>query len=108
MATWAYIYEHPGADPIADRFELARGGQRSLMVPVPDAASAPDVARRLVDHDGVELIEMCGGFTLADAAAVVEAVGERVGVGHVAFAVQSIPATASYAEHAAADAKVEA
>jgi hypothetical protein len=46
MTTWAYIYEHPGTDPVADRTVVDRDGQRSLMVPVPEAAAAVDVARR--------------------------------------------------------------
>lgn len=99
---WAYIYEHPGADPWGDRFELVRGGQRSIMVPVPDAALAPLVAQRLVAEDGATLVELCGGFPLTAAARVVEAVGPRVAVGHVTFAVESIPAAAGYGEQAAA------
>jgi len=96
MSTWAYIYEHPGADPHADRSVLDRDGQRSLMVPVPDPGQAPAVAARLIDDDGVELIELCGGFPLVDAARVVEAVGDRVPVGHVTFAVEAIRSAAAY------------
>ena len=98
--TWAYIYEHPGADPVADRNELDRGGQRTLLVPVPDAAAAPAVARQLV-AEGVQLVELCGGFTAVAAARVVEAVGGRVPVGQVMFAVDSVPGAAAYgAAHA--------
>ena len=95
MTTWAYIYEHPGADPQTDRSVLDRDGQRSLMVPVPDALGAPAVATQLVD-EGVELIELCGGFPLVAAARVVEAVGHRVPVGHVTFAVEAIQSAAAY------------
>lgn len=94
---WAYIYEHPGADPATDRFELDKNGERSVMVPVPEPGVAPDVAKRLVEVDGVELIELCGGFTLPEAARVVEVIGGRVPVGHVTFAVDSVPAAAAYA-----------
>lgn len=99
---WAYIYEHPGADAWSDRFTLDRGPQRSIMVPVPDAATAPLVAQRLVAEDGVGLIELCGGFPLTAAARVVEAVGHQVPVGHVTFAVEAIAAAAAYSERAAA------
>ncbi|WP_298321662.1 DUF6506 family protein [Haloactinopolyspora sp.] len=95
MPTWAYIYEHPGADPVADRFVLDRDGQVTMLVPVPSAAAAPDAAKSLVD-DGVGLIELCGGFALADAARVAEAVGDRVPVGHVTFAVDAVPGAAAY------------
>ena len=93
--TWAYVYEHPGADPRADRFTLDRDGQRTLLVPVSDAAQAPAVAVDLV-AEGVQLIELCGGFPLAAAARVAEAVDGRVPVGHVTFAVDSAPGVAAY------------
>jgi hypothetical protein len=96
MSTWAYIYEHPGTDPVTDRVTLDRHGHRTLLVPVPTATSAPDVADRLVTEDGVTLIELCGGFSLADAAAVATAVGDRAALGHVTFAVDAVPRTASY------------
>jgi hypothetical protein len=102
VSVWAYIYEHPGADPWDDRFVLDRGAQRSLMVPVPDASIAPLVAQRLVAEDGVGLIELCGGFPLTAAARVVEAVGHQVPVGHVTFAVEAIAAAAAYGEQASA------
>jgi len=98
ISTWAYIYEHPGADPWTDRFVLDRGPQRSIMVPVPDARLAPIVAQRLVAEQGVDLIELCGGFPLTEAARVVDAVGDQVPVGHVTFAVEAIQAAAAYNE----------
>lgn len=99
VSTWAYIYEHPGADPWVDRSVLDRGPQRSIMVPVPEASVAPLVAQRLVAEDGVTLIELCGGFPLSDAARVVDAVGTQVPVGHVTFAVEAIQAAAAYNAH---------
>jgi hypothetical protein len=96
MTSWAYIYGQPGADPVADRFVLDRGGQRTILVPVPEEGSAAKVAVQLVEADGVELIELCGGFTLADAAKVAEAVAGRVPVGHVSFASESITGAAAY------------
>lgn len=96
VSIWAYIYEHPGADPWTDRSVLDRDGQRSIMVPVPDAGIAPLVAQRLVAGDGVTLIELCGGFPLTAAARVVDAVGSAVPVGHVTFAVEAIQAAAAY------------
>jgi hypothetical protein len=94
-ATWAYIYEQPEADPLADRYVIDRGGQRTILVPVPDAAQAPSVALELI-AEGVQLIELCGGFTLTAAARVVEAVAGRVPVGHVTFAVDSTTGAAAY------------
>ena len=103
MSTWAYIYEHPGADPRADRTALDRAGQRSIMVPVADASDAPEVARRLVEEDGVALIELCGGFSLGAAARVADAVGHLVPVGHVTFAVDAVGPAAAYSASFAAE-----
>lgn len=92
---WAYIFEQPGADPATDRFEIDREGQSTTLVAVPDADTAARVATRLVD-EGVQLIELCGGFALADAARVIAAVDGRVPVGHVTFAVDSVTGAAAY------------
>lgn len=96
MPTWAYIYEHPGTHPGEDRTVLDRAGQRTLLVPVPAAADAPAVAQRLVDQDGATLIELCGGFSLAAAASVAAAVGDRAAVGHVTYSADAVPQTAAY------------
>ncbi|WP_448608713.1 DUF6506 family protein [Geodermatophilus sp. URMC 60] len=93
--TWAYVYEHPGADPVSDRFVIDRHGQRTLLVPVAAADDAPAVALDLV-AEGVQLIELCGGFTLVAAARVTEAVGGRVPVGHVTFTVDATAGAAAY------------
>lgn len=96
MPTWAYIYEHPATHPDDDRTVLDRGGQRTLLVPVRAPADAPAVAQRLVDRDGVALIELCGGFSLAAVAEVAAVVGDRAAVGHVTYAVDQVPLTAAY------------
>ena len=95
-AVWAYLYLHPGSDPGTDRTTLDRAGQTTHLVPVPRSADAPEVALGLVG-EGVELIELCGGFTVEAAAAVSRAVGGRVPVGHVTFSVDSVRPAAEYA-----------
>lgn len=95
MPSWAYLFEHPGADPMVDRMELERSGQTTVIVAVPDSDTAPAVAARLAD-DGVRLIELCGGFSLEDVARVRSAVPASVAIGHVTFAVDSLLAAADY------------
>lgn len=95
--TWASLVEHPGTDPVADRMIIDRAGQRTLIVPVADQADAPRVAEDLVERDGVSLIELCGGFGSATVAAVIAAVGGRVAVGHVTYAVDSVAKATEYA-----------
>lgn len=92
---WAYIYEHPGTDPVRDRTVVERDGVTSLMVPVPDAGVAPGVAQHLV-AEGVRLVELCGGFASEAVVAVTQAVGDQVAVGHVTFSMESLAAAARY------------
>lgn len=96
-SSWAYIYEHPGTDPVVDRRVIDRDGQRTALVPVPEASDAPAVARELV-ASGVELIELCGGFDVGTVARVVDAVDGTVPVGHVSFGFESITGAAAYKE----------
>jgi Family of unknown function (DUF6506) len=77
----AFVYIQPGSDPEVDRTVVEREHARSFYVAVPDAAAAPAVAVQLVDGEGVELIELYGGFEAADAARVIEAIGARAPVG---------------------------
>ncbi|HSI91897.1 MAG TPA: DUF6506 family protein [Jiangellaceae bacterium] len=95
--SWAYIYDHADTDPVTDRTIIERAGQRTILVPVPSPAAAPAVARSLLDEEGVQLIELCGAFTLADAANVAAAVVGKVPVGHVTFAVDSVAGAAALA-----------
>lgn len=101
MTTWAYIYEHPAADPVTGRVVVDTGGQRTILVPVPDPATAVTVALDLVAVDGVGLLELCGGFDRATATRVAAAVD--VPVGHVTFTVDAVHGTAAYADRFAAE-----
>ncbi|GAA2136121.1 DUF6506 family protein [Streptomyces synnematoformans] len=94
---WAYLFGQPQADPSADRIVIERAGQRTILVPVPDESEAAGVAVELVD-EGVQLIELCGGFTVQDAARVIDAVRGRAAVGHVTFGLESVTAAAAYKE----------
>jgi hypothetical protein len=77
---WGFIYL------LDDASEKARTDTVGtlLCVGIPDVADAPDVARQLL-ADGVELIELCGGFGGAGLASVVSAVNGRVPVGAVFY-----------------------
>jgi len=77
---WGFIYtlDDPGSELRVDTIG------NMVCVGVPNIAAAPDVARQLV-ADGVELIELCGGFGGAGLAAVVAAVGSQVPVGAVFY-----------------------
>ncbi|MGW0663546.1 DUF6506 family protein [Streptodolium elevatio] len=46
--------------------------------------------------EGVQLIELCGAFGVADAARIVAIVAGRIPVGTVNFAIDSVPQAAAY------------
>jgi hypothetical protein len=77
---WAFFYT---LDDSSDPTRIDRIGTL-VCVGVPTVAAAPDIARKLVD-EGVELIELCGGFGGAGLGAIVAAVNGRVPVGAVFF-----------------------
>jgi predicted polyphosphate/ATP-dependent NAD kinase len=82
---WAFIYtlDDPSAEPRIDVIgTLVCAGVSSV-------ADAPAVARQLV-AEGVELIELCGGFGGAGLGLIASAVENRVPVGAVFFGVDAI------------------
>lgn len=85
MISWAFIFEAPETDPRIDRLVIERGGVRSTVVAIPEQSAAVQVAVDLV-RDGVQFIELCGGFEPIWAGKIVEATGGSVPVGCVGYA----------------------
>lgn len=81
---WAFIYALDDDAEPERRDEI--GSLVCVGVRSPDQATA--LARRLV-AEGVELIELCGGFGGAGLGAVVSAVGGQVPVGAVFYGVDA-------------------
>jgi|SRR5215471_6938189 len=81
---WAFIYtlDDPSTAPRIDVIGSL------VCVGVSDVSDAPAVARQLI-ADGVELIELCGGFGGAGLGLVTSAVKNRVPVGAVFFGVDA-------------------
>ena len=83
---WAFIYtlDDPSVEPRIDVIGTL------VCAGVSNVSDAPAVARQLV-ADGVELIELCGGFGGAGLGLVASAVKNRVPVGAVFFGVDASP-----------------
>ncbi len=96
----AIIYAEHGADPSADRIVRSNAAASTTFVAVPDMAVLPAVAADLVANEGVELLELCGGIGPLPAAAVIEAVGDRVPVGVCTFGVESVTGAADFRSRA--------
>lgn len=91
----AYIVVEQGTDPAGERTERDHDGwRRRPIVFVPDESVAPSVAVRLV-QEGIDLIELYGGFGPSSAAAVTAAVDGQVPVGFVCFGIESMAAAAA-------------
>ncbi len=81
---WAFFYT---LDHASEPTRIDHVGSM-VCVGVADVTHAPAIARQLVD-DGVELIELCGGFGGAGLASITAAVNGRVPVGAVFYGVDA-------------------
>lgn len=93
LARFGFIVTGAGLDPLRDRSLMSSDRFQMIAVGVPTAAAGVDVARSLV-AEGVQLIELCGGFGPAGTAAVLAAVAGAVPVGSVGYGPESIDALA--------------
>jgi hypothetical protein len=80
MAGIAFIVLSSGAEPAQHRMVLETQAFDLTVVAVPDYSSAADVARELY-KEGIETIELCGGFGHIGTAEVVSSVPQaHIGV----------------------------
>ncbi|MGJ7529982.1 DUF6506 family protein [Variovorax sp. GB1P17] len=93
LTRFGFIVTGAGLDPSRDRCVLEAGAFRMVTVGVPTAAEGPQAARALLS-EGVQLIELCGGFGPAGTAAVLSAIDGAVPVGSVGYGPESIDALA--------------
>jgi Family of unknown function (DUF6506) len=84
-----------GADSSKDRLVRDNGRVRKTIVFVAEPAAGPGIAIELVEQ-GIELIELDGGFGSLWAARIFEAIGGRVPVGFVAYGIESMEAVAAF------------
>lgn len=90
LERWGFIYTAEGASPDGDLTIVDTGRCRTCFVGVPGPEHAAPAARRLVEHENVQLIELCGGIGPIGAAAVIEAIEYAVPVGVVAYGPESV------------------
>lgn len=86
LRNWAYIYLSPGFDPVENLVET-RSEQcrfRAIGLDLSEKEKVIEISKQLV-QDGVQLIELCGGFGPLWIAKVTEAINGVVPVGSVAY-----------------------
>ena len=76
----AFIAHAPDADPEKHNCLIDTGKYQLFVVVVRDQGQAVAAAEDLVAREGIHSILLCPGFTHADIAGIVEAVGPEVGV----------------------------
>lgn len=89
LRRFGFIVCGSGLDAAKHHAELRSESFLMRVVGITSLGDGPAVAKRMV-ADGVELIELCGGFGPAGTAAVIAAIEGRVPVGSVAYGPESI------------------
>lgn len=91
LTKFGFIVTGSGLDPAQHRSIMRSGAFEMIAVGVGKASQGPDVARSLV-AEGVQLLELCGGFGPVWTARVLEAIDGRIPVGSVGYGPESIDA----------------
>lgn len=91
LTKFGFIVTGGQLDPAQHRLIMRSGAFEMIAVGVGKASQGPAVAKGLV-AEGVQLLELCGGFGPIWTAKVIEAIDGRIPVGSVAYGPESISA----------------
>ncbi|MDO8380597.1 DUF6506 family protein [Phenylobacterium sp.] len=91
LSKFGFIVTGAGFAPVGERAVLATDRFKMIAVGVPSPGDAVAVAVALV-AEGVQLLELCGGFGPVWTAEVIKAIGGQVPVGAVGYGPESIDA----------------
>lgn len=91
LTRFGFIVSGRGLDPKRDRMVMASASFSMIVVGVPHPRDGVAVARALLE-EGVQLLELCGGFGPTWTAQILDAVEHRIPVGAVAYGPESIDA----------------
>lgn len=86
---FGFIFTGRGMDPARHRSVIEEGDFRTVVVGVSSADEGVAVAEQMV-ADGVELIELCGGFGPVWTGRIIDAIDGAVPVGSVGYGPESI------------------
>ena len=89
LQKFGFIVTGAQLDPTRHRTVMESSAFTMIAIGVARPEQGVDVARSLV-AEGVQLIELCGGFGPVWTAKVIEAVGARIPVGSVAYGPEAI------------------
>lgn len=89
LTRFGFLVTGAGLDPARDRTELRSEQFHMTVIGMSAAEDGPAAAAELV-RDGVQLIELCGGFGPVHTAAIIAAIDHRVPVGSVAYGPEAL------------------
>ncbi|MFF4953355.1 DUF6506 family protein [Streptomyces chattanoogensis] len=89
LSHWGFIYTAAGSAEGGEVSVADTGECRTVLVGVAKPEEAIEVARRLVG-EGVQLIELCGGFGPVWAGRIIEAIDGAVPVGTVGYGPEAV------------------
>ena len=89
LRKFGFIVTGKGLDPQRNRMQMRSELFEMIAVGVATAEAGVPVACALVE-EGVQLLELCGGFGPVWTAKIIEAIGGRVPVGSVAYGPESV------------------
>jgi len=89
LRKFGFIVTGAGLDPTQNRLVMNSDAFEMIAVGVEKPEHGVEVARQLVE-DGIQLLELCGGFGPVWTAKIIEAVKGRIPVGSVGYGPESI------------------
>jgi hypothetical protein len=89
LVNWAFIYTASGSAASGDVTVVDTGQCRTTFIGVGRPEQAIALARKLA-QDGVQLIELCGGFGPIWTSKIIEAIPGTVAVGSVGYGPESV------------------
>jgi hypothetical protein len=91
LTKFGFIVSGNGLDPAKHRMTMASQSFTMIAVGVPHPEHGIQIARDMV-ADGVQLLELCGGFGPLWTAKIIDAISGKIPVGSVAYGPESIDA----------------
>jgi hypothetical protein len=92
LRKFGFIVTGAGLDPLRHRTIMSSGAFEMIAIGVSNPEQGVAVARSLVRDEGIQLLELCGGFGPIWTARIIEATDRAVPVGSVAYGPESIDA----------------
>jgi hypothetical protein len=92
LHTFGFIVTGAELDPARHRMIMQSPAFTMIVVGVSRAEDGVEVARKLVADDGIQLLELCGGFGPVWTGKIIEATAGKIPVGSVGYGPESIDA----------------